>query len=135
MPVLSATRSTKFADTVDAKVIQKLLKQAPLGSGQTVIVCQGSQLVAHRGALKRVEALDVAVHVADGWREAGQSLRVQFMRLPFSPESRILLTCPLRDTFRLILVDSERAEFVQLHKLCNQLLAILEVAGIDRKPV
>jgi hypothetical protein len=109
MPALNATKATERAGKVDARVVQKLLKQAPLGSGQTAIVCQGSQLVAQRGALTRVEALDVAIHVADEWRETGQSLRVQFMRLPFSPEPHILLTCPLRDAYRLILVDGEDA--------------------------
>ncbi len=47
--------------------------------------------------------------------------------------SRLLLIFPLRDDYRLILADSEDASLDQLRKLSNQLLGVLEVAGISRK--
>jgi hypothetical protein len=118
---------------VEPEVVRNLLQHIPLGVSQTVLVTRGAQLLAYRGALKQVEALDVAVFVAQNWREVGQTLRVQFMRLPLSPSSRLLLIYPLRDDYRLILVDSEDASLDPLRKLSNQLLGVLEVAGIGRK--
>ncbi len=116
-------------------MIRGLLQRVPLGVNQTALLARGSQLVAYRGSLKQVEALDVAVHVAQDWREIGQTLRVQFMRLPLSPLSLLIAVYPLRDDYRLVLVDSEDAPFEQLRKLSVQLLSVLEVAGIGRKPV
>ena len=118
---------------VDPEVVRNLLPHVPIGVSQSVLVTRGPQLIAYRGALKQVEALDVAVYVAQEWHDAGQTMRVQFMRLPLSPLSRLLLTFPLRDDYRLILVDSEDASLDQLRKLSNQLLGVLEVAGIGRK--
>lgn len=121
------------AGNVDPDVVRNLLQHVPIGAAQTVIVARGPQLITFRGALKQVEAQDVAVYVAQEWRDAGQSTRVQFMRLPLSPASRLLLTYPLRDGFRLILVDREDAPLEPLRKLSNQLLGVLEVAGIGQK--
>jgi hypothetical protein len=121
--------------SAEPEVVRNLLQHVPLGIHQTILVTRGPQLMAHRGALKQVEALDVAVYVAENWREAGQTLRVQFMRLPLSPASRLLLIYPLLDDYRLILVDSEDAPLEPLRKLSNQLLGVLEVAGIGRKPL
>lgn len=73
------------AEEVEPEMIRGLLQRVPLGVNQTALLARGSQLVAYRGSLKQVEALDVAVHVAQDWREIGQTLRVQFMRLPLSP--------------------------------------------------
>ncbi len=120
---------------VDVGVVRNLLQHIPLGPAQTILITRGSQLLTFRGALKQVEALDVAVHVAQEWRESGQTLRVQFMRLPLSPLSRLVLTYPLRDDYRLILIDSEDAVLEPLRKVSNQLLGVLEVAGIGRKPL
>jgi hypothetical protein len=125
--------TTQPASDVDPDVLRNLLQHAPLGASQTILITRGPQLVTYRGALKQVEALDVAVHVDHNWRESGQALRVQFMRLPLSPLSRLLLTHPLRDSYRLILVDSEDAALEPLRKLSNQLLGVLEVAGIGRQ--
>lgn len=118
---------------VDPEVVRNLLPHVPISVSQTVLVTRSAQLLAYRGALKQVEALDVAVYVDQEWRDAGQTMRVQFMRLPLSPLSRLLLVFPLRDDYRLILVDSEDASLDQLRKLSNQLLGVLEVAGIGRK--
>ncbi|MCL4802942.1 MAG: hypothetical protein KJ046_01425 [Anaerolineae bacterium] len=123
------------AEEVEPEMIRGLLQRVPLGVNQTALLARGSQLVAYRGSLKQVEALDVAVHVAQDWREIGQTLRVQFMRLPLSPLSLLIAVYPLRDDYRLVLVDSEDAPFEQLRKLSVQLLSVLEVAGIGRKPV
>lgn len=123
------------AEEVEPEMIRGLLQRVPLGVNQTALLARGSQLVAYRGSLKQVEALDVAVHVAQDWREIDQTLRVQFMRLPLSPLSRLIAVYPLRDDYRLVLVDSEDAPFEQLRKLSVQLLSVLEVAGIGRKPV
>lgn len=123
------------AGNVEPDVVRNLLQHVPIGATQTIIVARGPQLIAFRGALKQVEALDVAVHVAQGWRDEGQTMRVQFMRLSPSPASLLLLTYPLRDAFRLILVDSEDAPLGPLRKLSNQLLGVLEVAGIGPKPL
>lgn len=120
---------------VDPDVLRNLLQRVPLGAAQTIIVTKGAQLLTFRGALKQVEAQDVAVHVDQDWRDAGQTMRVQFMRLPLSPLSRLLVIYPLRDTYRLILVDSEDASLDPLRKLSNQLLGVLDVAGIGRKRV
>lgn len=123
------------AGDVEPEVIRGLLQRVPLGASQTALLTRGPQLIAFRGALKQVEALDVTVHVAADWHEVGQTLRVQFMRLPLSPLSRLILVYPLRDEYRLILVDSEDASLEPLRKLSNQLLSVLEVAGIGRKPL
>ena len=57
------------------------------------------------------------------------------MRLPLSPLSRLLAIYPLRDAYRLILVDSEDASLEPLRKLSNQLLSVLDIAGIGQKRV
>jgi hypothetical protein len=59
-------------------------------------------------------------------------MRVQFMRLPLLPADRLLLTYPLREQYRLTLVDIEDASLDQLRNLGSQLLGVLEVAGITR---
>ncbi len=132
---MAEQQAEQSAGNVEPDVVRNLLQHVPIGAAQTIIVARGPQLIAFRGALKQVEALDVAVHVAQGWRDEGQTMRVQFMRLSSSPVSLLLLTYPLRDAFRLILVDSEDAPLGPLRKLSNQLLGILEVAGIGPKPL
>ncbi len=121
------------ADAPNPEELRGLLQHAPLGATQTIIVARGPQALAHRGALRDVEAADVAVFVHNEWREAGQKLRVQFMPIPHSPVSRLVLVFPLDDGYRLILVDSENAPLGPLRKLSVQLLSILEVAGIGQK--
>ncbi len=125
----------RSASEVDPEVVGNLLRHVPIGATQTILVARGAQLIAYRGALKQVEALDVAGRVDADWRDEGQTLRVQFLRLPLATQARLLLTYPLRDAYRLILVDAEDAPLEPLRKLSNQLLGILEVAGIGRKPV
>lgn len=126
---------TQPRDDVEPEVVRGLLQHVALGVGQTIIITRGPQLIAYRGMLKQVEALDVAAHVAQTWRDSDQSQRVQFMRLPLSPIPSLLLTFPLRDGIRLILVDNEGISLSALRKLSNQLLGVLEVAGIGRKPL
>ncbi|MCA9866540.1 MAG: hypothetical protein KIS95_06790 [Anaerolineae bacterium] len=128
-------QTSQPAGDVDAVVLRNLLQHIPLGPAQTIIIARGPQLLTYRGALKQVEALDVAVHVEQEWRDSDQTLRVQFMHLPLSPLSRLVLTYPLRDGYRLILIDSEDAALEPLRKVSNQLLGVLEVAGIGRKPL
>lgn len=128
-------QTTQPASGVEPELVRSLLQHVPLGTSQTILVTRGPQLIAHRGILKQVEALDVAVYIAQEWRDTGQTLRVQFMRLPLSPLSRLLLSYPLDDGYRLTLVDNEDAFLDQLRKLSNQLLGVLEVAGIGRKPL
>ena len=132
---MAEQQTTQPTGDVDPEVVRNLLQHVPLGAAQTIIIARGPQVIAYRGALKQVEVVDVAVYVDHDWRDAGQTLRVQFMRLPLSPLSRLLVTYPLRDDYRLILVDSEDATLDGLRKLSNQLLSVLEVAGIGRKPV
>ena len=132
---MTELQTTPTASDVDPDTLRNLLQRVPLGASQTIIVTRGPQLLTYRGALKQVEAQDVAVHVEQDWRDAGQTMRVQFMRLPLSPLSRLLLIYPLRDTYRLILVDSEDAALEAMRKLSNQLLGVLDVAGISRKQV
>lgn len=134
---MTDTQTTPPAGDVepDPDLLRNLLQRVPLGAAQTIIVTRGGQLLTFRGALKQVEAQDVAVHVNQGWQDAGQAMRVQFMRLPMSPLSRLLVTYPLRDPYRLILVDTEDASLEPLRKLSNQLLGVLDVAGIGRKRV
>jgi hypothetical protein len=128
-------QNARSAGDVNPEMVRGLLQHTPLSPAQTVIVALGPQLIAHRGALKEVEAVDVAIFADYEWRDAGQSFRVQFMPLPLSPLFRLLLVFPLRDGYRLILVDNEDAPLEPLRKLSVQLLGVLEVAGIDRKPL
>lgn len=114
---------------VDAETVRKLLQHVPLSVNQTVIVTRGPQVIAHRGALRQTDAADVAVYVAEGWRDVGQTMRLQFMDKPPAP-ARILLTYPLRDGHRLIVVDIADASLPQLRNLSTQLLEILDVAGL-----
>ncbi len=130
---MSDPRTPPPAADVDPEVVRNLLPHVPIGASQSVLVTRGAQLIAYRGALKQVEALDVAVYANQEWHDAGQTMRVQFMRRPLSPLSRLLLIFPLRDDYRLILVDSEDATLDPLRKLSNQLLGVLEVAGIGPK--
>ena len=117
---------------VDVNVVRRLLQHVPLTVTQTVLVTRGPLVLAVRGALKPVEAADVAVYVAEGWRDAGQTLRIQFMPLPLSPEARLLLTYPLRGGHQLTLVDAEGAPLEQARRLGGQLLTVLAAAGVGR---
>lgn len=128
-------QTTPPANDVDSDVLRNLLQRIPLGAAQTILITRGAQLLTFRGALKQVEAQDVAMHVDQEWRDTGQTMRVQFMRLPLSPLSRLLAIYPLRDAYRLILVDSEDASLEPLRKLSNQLLSVLDIAGIGQKRV
>ena len=127
-------RSTEEADSgqVDANVVRRLLQHVPLTVTQTVLVTRGPLVLAVRGALKPVEAADVAVYVAEGWRDTAQTLRIQFMPLPLAPDARLLLTYPLRGGYQLTLVDAEGAPLEQLRRLGGQLLAVLAAAGMGR---
>lgn len=116
----------------DPNVLRRLLQHAPLTVTQTAVVTRGPQVVAHRGALKPVEAADVAVFVAEGWQEAEQTLRIQFMPIPLSTTAHLVLTYPLREGYRLILVDGEAAPLEPLRRLAGQLIAVLAAAGIGR---
>ena len=128
-------QTTPPANDVDPDVLRNLLQRIPLGAAQTILITRGAQLLTFRGALKQVEAQDVAMHVDQEWRDTGQTMRVQFMRLPLSPLSRLLAIYPLRDAYRLILIDSEDASLEPLRKLSNQLLSVLDIAGIGQKRV
>jgi hypothetical protein len=127
-------RSTEEADSgqVDANVVRRLLQHVPLTVTQTVLVTRGPLVLAVRGVLKPVEAADVAVYVAEGWRDTEQTLRIQFMPLPLSPDARLLLSYPLRGGTQLTLVDAEGAPLEQLRRLGGQLLAVLAAAGMGR---
>lgn len=118
--------------SVDPDVIRRLLLGIPIGAAQTVIVARGPQVLAHRGALKPVEAADVAIYVNTNWRDVGQTLRIQFMRMPLLATVRLLMTYPLRGDHKLILIDNEEANIDQLRILSNQLLGVLAVAGFTR---
>ena len=74
----------------------------------------------------------MAVYVAEGWRDTEQTLRIQFMPLPLSPDARLLLSYPLRGGTQLTLVDAEGAPLEQLRRLGGQLLAVLAAAGMGR---
>ena len=128
-------QTTPPANDVDPDVLRNLLQRIPLGAAQTILITRGAQLLTFRGALKQVEAQDVAMHVEQEWHDTGQTMRIQFMRLPLSPLSRLLAIYPLRDAYRLILVDSEDASLEPLRKLSNQLLSVLDIAGIGQKRV
>ena len=127
-------RSAEDAESghVDANVVRRLLQHVPLTVTQTVLVTRGPLVLAVRGALKPVEAADVAVYVAEGWHDAAQTLRIQFMPLPLSPTARLLLTYPLRGGHQLTLADAEGAPLEQLRRLGGQLLSVLAAAGMGR---
>ncbi|CUS03130.2 protein of unknown function [Candidatus Promineifilum breve] len=133
MADVSDNQDKRSTGEVDPEVVRGLLRHAPIGAAQTILVARGAQLLAYRGALKQVEALDVAGQVDAAWHDAGQTVRIQFLRLPLAAQPLLLLIYPLRDTYRLILADAEDAPLEPLRKLSNQLLGILEVAGIGRK--
>jgi len=119
----------------EPEIIRGLLQHIPLGAGQTIIVARGPQVIAFRGMLRQMEALDVAGHIAQTWHEFSQAQRIQFMRLPLSPIPSLLLTFPLRNGHRLILVDNEGISLAGLRKLSIQLLSALEVVGIGPNPL
>lgn len=117
---------------VDPNVVRRLLQHVPLGVTQTVLVTRGPLALAVRGALKPVEAADVAVYVAERWGDAAPALRIQFMPLPLSPAARLLLTYSLRGGYQLTLVDAEGAPLEQLRRLGGQLLTVLAAAGMGQ---
>ena len=117
---------------VDVNVVRRLLQHVPLTVTQTVLVTRGPLVLAVRGALKPVEAADVAVYIAEGWRDTAQTLRIQFMPLPLAPTARLLLTFPLRGGHQLTLIDAEGAPLEQLRRLGGQLLTVLAAAGLGR---
>lgn len=131
-PDPAAESAVDLQPSVDPDIIRRLLLGIPLGASQTAIVARGPQVIAYRGAFKQVEAADVAIHVQNGWRDAGQTMRIQFMRMPLLTTGRILLIYPLRNEIRLILVDHAEAGLDQLRDLGGQLLGVLDVAGITR---
>lgn len=116
----------------DPNVVRRLLQHVPMTITQTVIITRGPQVLAHRGALKPVEAAEVAVYVAKGWQEAKQTLRVQFMPIPQATAARLVLTYPLRAGYQITLVDAEDAPLEQLRRLGGQILTVLAAAGIGR---
>lgn len=118
--------------SVDPNVVRKLLQHVPLTVSQTVIVSRGPQVLASRGVLKPFEAADVAIYVAEGWEDASQTLRIQFMRLPLSSFARLLVTYPLKGGYQLTLVDTEEASLDQLRHLAKQLITVLQAAGVGR---
>ena len=126
------SRDEPTGGRADPNVVRRLLQHVPLSVTQTVLVTRGPLVLAVRGALKPAEAADVAVFVAEGWREAEQTLRIQFMPLPLGPAARLLLTYPLRGGYQLTLVDAEGAPLEQLRRLGGQLLAVLAAAGMGR---
>lgn len=115
---------------IDPEMVRRLLQHAPLSVSQTVIVARGPQVIAHRGALRQMEAADVAVYVAEYWRDKGQTLRLQFMRLPLAAAGHMLLTYPLVGDYRLTLVDAEDAPLNALRRLGSQLIGVLRAAGL-----
>lgn len=117
---------------VDVNVVRRLLQHVPLTVTQTALVTRGPLVLAVRGALKPVEAADVAVYIAEGWRDTAQTLRIQFMPLPLAPTARLLLTFPLRGGHQLTLIDAEGAPLEQLRRLGGQLLTVLAAAGMGR---
>jgi hypothetical protein len=123
---VSVESSAKKGTDKRGEAARKLLQQIPLSANQTVILARGPQLLAHRGELKLTEALDIAVYVANGWKEQGQQARVQFMRLPIMPNERLLYTRRLRGDFLLTFVDAADAPLPRLSQLANQFMALLE---------
>lgn len=115
---------------IEPEMVRRLLQHAPLSVSQTVIVARGPQVIAHRGALRQMEAADVAVYVAAQWRDRGQTLRLQFMRLPLATAGHMLLIYPLGGDYRLTLVDAEDAPLNALRRLGSQLLGVLRAAGL-----
>lgn len=113
------------------QIARRVLQQVPLAPNQTIVFARGPQLIAHRGNLKLAEAQDIAVHVDRTWEERGQSVRVQFMRLPALPTECLLYTVRLGDNRFLTLVDSENGTLSQLARLSEQLVGLLERTGLN----
>lgn len=126
----SQSETTQSA-LIDAKLVQQLIRQIPLTATQTAVLANGIQMVAHRGALRPLEAAEVAVYVDDTWFDTGQSERLQFMRRPLSP-AHMLLVYPLRDGHRFIMVDTESAKLPEVRGAAQQILGVLAAAGISR---
>lgn len=110
--------------------VQTALKQLPLMAGQTVVIARGPQVLAHRGDLKPIEAQDIAVQVAEGWHDRGQTVRIQFMRLPLLADERLLYTLALAGGYFLTVVDSADAPLARVAGLTRQLQPLLEQAGL-----
>lgn len=111
--------------------MQTALKQVALSADQTVIVAWGPQVLAHRGDLKLTEAQDVAVHVAEGWDDHGQSARIQFMRLPLLTDERLLYTLPLANGYLLTIVEIADGPISRVSQLAGRLMPLLESVGLS----
>lgn len=110
--------------------VQTALNQVPLMAGQTVVIARGPQVLVHRGDLKPIEAQDIAVQVAEGWHDRGQTVRIQFMRLPLLAEERLLYTSTLAAGYFLTVVDGADAPLTRVAGLARQLQPLLEQAGL-----
>ncbi len=113
------------------QVARRVLQQVPLAPNQTAILSRGPQLLAHRGNLKLAEAQDVAVYVDRTWVERGQTVRVQFMRLPALPTPCLLYTVRLGDNRFLTVVDTQSTAIGPLARLADQLGTLLERTGLN----
>lgn len=125
------TSTKKGSPPINTAAARTLLQQAPLAANQTVILARGPQLMAYRGDLKNTEAMDVAVFVAEQWSDTGQTVRLQFMRLPVLPAERLLYTCRLQDGFLLTITDAADAPLSRVTGLAGQLLRLLERIGLN----
>lgn len=119
------------SDTSRRLQLQTVLKQVALSAGQTVVVAWGPQVLAHRGDLNLTEVQDIAVQVAEGWHDHGQSARIQFMRLPLLADERLLYTLPLADGYLLTVVELADGPLGRVSQLARQLVPLLEGVGLS----
>jgi len=125
------------ADTgkLNRKAAEAVIRKVELQPGQTIIFSRGPVLLLFRGDLKAAEATDIAVQVADTWADAGQTIRIQFMRLPLLPTECLLYTTYLNARYLLTIVDSADASFLRVKRLAEALQEGFRTVGLVPKAV
>jgi hypothetical protein len=106
---------------LNRKAAEAVIRKVELQPGQTIIFSRGPMLLLFRGELKKAEATEIAIQVADTWTDAGQTVRIQFMRLPLFPTESLLYTTYLGARYLLTIVDSADASFFRVRRLAEAL--------------
>jgi hypothetical protein len=115
---------------LNRKAAEAVIRKVELQPGQTIIFSRGPVLLLFRGELKAAEATDIAVQVADTWTDTGQTVRIQYMRLPLLPTECLLYTTFLRAKYLLTIVDTADATFSRVKRLAETLQREFSTFGL-----
>jgi hypothetical protein len=130
-------KDTNRPDTgkLNRKAAEAVIRKVELQPGQAIIFSRGPMLLLFRGDLKAAEATDIAVQVADTWNDAGQTVRIQFMRLPLLPTECLLYTIYLNAKYLLTIVDAADAPFLRVKRLAEAVQAGFSQFGLAPEAV